>query len=131
MDALYTVRMLRALYRLPQPLIPIEMLPDNQVNCVLSDNKRAPVVLVDLDTLYAVSDYVTLHVALTQETHGMLNDETFGKMKRGVRVVNCARGELVDGEALPFDSRPAGAPAPTGRGPAGSPPPRATKSLTT
>jgi len=51
MDALYTVRMLRALYRLPQPLIPIEMLPDNQVNCVLSDNKRAPVVLVDLDNL--------------------------------------------------------------------------------
>jgi D-3-phosphoglycerate dehydrogenase len=58
------------------------------------------VELVDLDALYATSDYITLHVALTQETHGMLNDETFGKMKRGVRVVNCARGELVDGEAL-------------------------------
>jgi D-3-phosphoglycerate dehydrogenase len=58
------------------------------------------VELVSLETLYAVSDYVTLHVALTQETHGMLNDEAFARMKNGVRVVNCARGELVDGEAL-------------------------------
>ena len=56
--------------------------------------------LVDLPALYAVSDFITLHVALTHETHGMLNDETFARMKRGVRVVNCARGELVDGAAL-------------------------------
>lgn len=56
--------------------------------------------LVDLPTLYANSDYVTLHVALTHETQGMLNERTFGQMKRGVRIVNCARGELVDGEAL-------------------------------
>lgn len=50
-DAVYTARMLRALYRLPKYLIPIEMLPDNQVNCVLADNKRAPVVMVDLDNV--------------------------------------------------------------------------------
>lgn len=56
--------------------------------------------LVDLDTLYAQADYVTLHVALTQETTGMLNEKTLAKMKNGVRIVNCARGELVDGEAL-------------------------------
>jgi hypothetical protein len=49
LDALYTARMLRALYRLPRHLIPIEMLPDNQVNCVLSNNQRAPVVMIDLD----------------------------------------------------------------------------------
>ena len=58
------------------------------------------VELVDLNALYATADYVTLHVALTQETQGMLNDEAFAKMKRGVRIVNCARGELVDSEAL-------------------------------
>jgi len=58
------------------------------------------VELVDLDTLYSTSDYITLHVALTTETHGMIGEGAFGKMKTGVRVVNCARGELVDGAAL-------------------------------
>jgi D-3-phosphoglycerate dehydrogenase / 2-oxoglutarate reductase len=56
--------------------------------------------LLSLMDLYAQSDYITLHVALTTETQGMLNDAAFAKMKKGVRVVNCARGELVDGEAL-------------------------------
>ena len=56
--------------------------------------------LVDLDTLYASSDYIALHVALTPETRGMLSREAFAKMKTGVRIVNCARGELVDVEAL-------------------------------
>jgi D-3-phosphoglycerate dehydrogenase / 2-oxoglutarate reductase len=58
------------------------------------------VTLVSLDELFAQSDYLTLHVALTTETTGMLNDAAFAKMKKGVRVVNCARGELIDGEAL-------------------------------
>ena len=58
------------------------------------------VSLVSLDELYAQSDYITLHVAITKETNGMLNDAAFAKMKTGVRIVNCARGELVDGEAL-------------------------------
>jgi len=58
------------------------------------------VELVDLDALYAQSDYITLHVALTPETHGMLGESAFARMKPGVRIVNCARGELVDGAAL-------------------------------
>ena len=58
------------------------------------------VLLVSLDELYARSDYITLHTAITKETNGMLNDAAFGKMKTGVRIVNCARGELVDSEAL-------------------------------
>ena len=58
------------------------------------------VALVSLDPLYAQSDYVTLHVAITRETAGMLNDAAFAKMKNGVRILNCARGELVDGAAL-------------------------------
>jgi len=56
--------------------------------------------LVDLDALYAASDYLSLHLSLTPETHHMLNDEAFAKMKDGVRIVNCARGELIDPGAL-------------------------------
>jgi D-3-phosphoglycerate dehydrogenase / 2-oxoglutarate reductase len=56
--------------------------------------------LVSLDALYAQADYVTLHVALTSETMGMLNEAAFAKMKKGVRIVNCARGELIDADAL-------------------------------
>lgn len=58
------------------------------------------VTLVTVDELYAQSDYITLHLALTVETQGILNDSAFAKMKKGVRVVNCARGELIDGDAL-------------------------------
>ncbi len=58
------------------------------------------VELVDLDSLYAQSDYISLHVAMTPETRGMLGDDAFRRMKAGVRIVNCARGELVDGPAL-------------------------------
>jgi D-3-phosphoglycerate dehydrogenase len=58
------------------------------------------VELVDLDALYAASDYITLHVASTPETQGMLSHAAFERMKKGVRVVNCARGELVDEAAL-------------------------------
>src|ERR1035441_1530351 len=56
--------------------------------------------LLDLPALYAQSDYITLHVAATPETQGMLSREAFAAMKAGVRIVNCARGELVDEVAL-------------------------------
>ena len=55
---------------------------------------------MDLPRLYAESDYITLHVAATPETQGMLSHEAFRQMKKGVRIVNCARGELVDEAAL-------------------------------
>jgi D-3-phosphoglycerate dehydrogenase len=58
------------------------------------------VELVALGKLYAESDYITLHVASTPETQGMLSREAFEGMKPGVRVVNCARGELLDEAAL-------------------------------
>jgi D-3-phosphoglycerate dehydrogenase len=58
------------------------------------------VELMALGELYAASDYITLHVAATPETQGMLSREAFAKMKDGVRIVNCARGELVDEAAL-------------------------------
>ncbi|HTQ56259.1 MAG TPA: phosphoglycerate dehydrogenase [Bryobacteraceae bacterium] len=56
--------------------------------------------LVDLPTLYAQSDYITLHVALTPETERMISHDALACMKTGVRLVNCARGELIDDEAL-------------------------------
>jgi D-3-phosphoglycerate dehydrogenase len=58
------------------------------------------VELLPLAELYAQSDYITLHVSLTAETTGLLGKEAFAQMKAGVRIVNCARGELIDDEAL-------------------------------
>lgn len=56
--------------------------------------------LVPLGDLYARSDYITLHGPLTAETQKMLSKDAFDKMKKGVRIINCARGELIDEAAL-------------------------------
>ena len=48
-----------------------------------------------LDSLYAESDFITLHVPLTDSTKGMVDAAAFAKMKSGVRLMNCARGGLV------------------------------------
>ncbi len=50
---------------------------------------------VSLDDLLARADFITLHVPLTDQTRGILNAESLAKTKRGVRVINCARGGLV------------------------------------
>ena len=50
--------------------------------------------------LYAQADFITLHLPKTAETRGWLNAEAFARMRDGVRVINCARGELVDDVAL-------------------------------
>ena len=56
--------------------------------------------LVTLDELIAGSDYITLHVGLTPQTTGVINAKTLAAMKKGVRIINCARGELIDDAAL-------------------------------
>jgi len=56
--------------------------------------------LVSLDELIATSDYITLHVGLTPQTAGVINPKSLAAMKKGVRIVNCARGELIDDAAL-------------------------------
>lgn len=56
--------------------------------------------LVELSTLLADSDYISVHVALTSETRHMISREQFARMKDGVRLVNCARGGIIDEEAL-------------------------------
>ncbi|MEL6641675.1 MAG: phosphoglycerate dehydrogenase [Pseudomonadota bacterium] len=55
---------------------------------------------VELDDLLATSDFVTLHVPFTEQTANILSAENIAKTKKGVRIINCARGGLVDEEAL-------------------------------
>jgi len=56
--------------------------------------------LVTLEELLRTSDVITLHVPLTDETRGLIGREEFELMKRGVKFVNCARGGIVDEQAL-------------------------------
>jgi D-3-phosphoglycerate dehydrogenase len=55
---------------------------------------------VSLDELLERSDFITLHAALTPKTRGMIGKEAIAKMRPGVRIVNAARGDLIDEEAL-------------------------------
>ncbi|MFH1691391.1 MAG: phosphoglycerate dehydrogenase [Candidatus Omnitrophota bacterium] len=60
----------------------------------------AGIELVDLNDIYKTVDYVTVHVPLTNETKGMITDKQFEMMRPGVRVLNCARGGIIDESAL-------------------------------
>ena len=55
---------------------------------------------VPLETLYRESDIISLHVALVPETYHMINTETLSQMKKGVVLINCARGSLMDMKSL-------------------------------
>jgi D-3-phosphoglycerate dehydrogenase len=56
--------------------------------------------LAELDQVFADADYLTLHVGLTPQTSGMINEKSLARMKKGVRIINCARGELLDEAAV-------------------------------
>ena len=58
------------------------------------------VVLTSLDQVFNSADYLTLHVGLTTQTEGMINAHSIAIMKPGVRIINCARGELIVDAAL-------------------------------
>jgi D-3-phosphoglycerate dehydrogenase / 2-oxoglutarate reductase len=62
--------------------------------------KTLGVQKVELDELLARADFITLHVPMTEKTKGILNAEALAKTKKGVRIINCARGGLVDEAAL-------------------------------
>jgi D-3-phosphoglycerate dehydrogenase len=68
----------------------------------LSENKALElgVEKTDLDTLLARADFITLHTPLTDATRNILSREALAKTKKGVRIINCARGGLVDEAAL-------------------------------
>ena len=56
--------------------------------------------MVELDELLAKSDFLSLHIPLTESSHHMINAEFIAKMKKGVRIVDCARGGVIDEDAL-------------------------------
>jgi D-3-phosphoglycerate dehydrogenase len=58
------------------------------------------VELVPFETLLAESDFISLHTALSPATQNLINAEIIGKMKKGARIINTARGELIDETAL-------------------------------
>ncbi len=61
----------------------------------LSKAKALQVEVVELDEIYHRSDFITVHVPMTDQTKGMINKDAIGKMKQGVRLINCARGGLI------------------------------------
>ncbi len=69
---------------------------------VLSEEVAAKlgISLVNLNAIFAQSDIITVHVPLNEETKNMLSDETLSKCKDGVKIINCARGGIVDEAAL-------------------------------
>ena len=57
-------------------------------------------IAADISEIYAKSDYITLHLPLNDATRGMINADTLATMKDGVRILNFARGELVDSKSI-------------------------------
>src|SRR5437016_11125452 len=70
------------------PFIAPEQARDLEVECAA------------LDEVFARADFLTVHTPLTNETRGMVGREAFAKMKQGARIINCARGGLIDEHAL-------------------------------
>ncbi|MFQ5736344.1 MAG: phosphoglycerate dehydrogenase [Thermodesulfobacteriota bacterium] len=54
------------------------------------------IALVSMDELFKRSDFISIHVPLTNDTRGIVNAEAFAKMKKGVKLINCARGGIVN-----------------------------------
>jgi D-3-phosphoglycerate dehydrogenase len=57
--------------------------------------KALNVEMATLDEIYAQADFITVHMPMTDETRGMINAQAMAKMKRGVRLLNCARGGII------------------------------------
>jgi D-3-phosphoglycerate dehydrogenase len=72
------------------------------VDPVMSSDRAAElgIELVDLDTLLARADFITIHAPMTPDTKGMFNDDAFEKMKDDALIVNAARGGIIDEDAL-------------------------------
>jgi len=55
---------------------------------------------MEMEKLWPLADYITVHTPLIPQTKNMINDDVFAKCKKGVRIINCARGGIVDEDAL-------------------------------
>ncbi len=62
--------------------------------------ERLGVTFVDLDKIFSDSDIITVHVPLSEETENLISAETLKKCKKGVKIINCARGGIVNEQAL-------------------------------
>ncbi|HEX3142829.1 MAG TPA: phosphoglycerate dehydrogenase [Pyrinomonadaceae bacterium] len=68
---------------------------------VVADSARdLEIELQPMDDVLARADFLTVHTPLTAETRGIINTDAFAKMKNGVRIINCARGGLIDEDSL-------------------------------
>lgn len=65
-----------------------------------NENVKKYAEYVSLETLYEHSDVITFHLNLNESTYHMVNDESLEKMKDGVILINCARGEIMNNETL-------------------------------
>jgi len=62
--------------------------------------KNFNIKLVTLEEIYTQADYITVHVPLNDSTKHMFNAKTLKKLKEGVRLINCARGGIIEEKAL-------------------------------
>jgi D-3-phosphoglycerate dehydrogenase len=62
--------------------------------------EKLGVKLGTIDDIVATCDFITVHTPLTKETRHMISEAQFAKMKKGVRIINCARGGIIDEQAL-------------------------------
>lgn len=62
--------------------------------------EKMGIVLASLDEIYRQADFITVHTPLNKDTRHMISTEAFEKMKQGVRIINCARGGIIDEKAL-------------------------------
>lgn len=62
--------------------------------------KKLGMTKASLDLIAEESDFITVHTPLTNDTRGLINDDYLSKTKKGVRIVNCARGGIIDEKAL-------------------------------
>lgn len=69
------------------------LIPDEEI-------QRRGAIPVSLQDVYAQSDFISIHVPLSAETRGMIDGESFGAMKRGIRLICTARGGIIDETAL-------------------------------
>ena len=63
---------------------------------VMARANALQVELLELEEIYARADFITVHMPMSDETRGMLNAAAFAKMKKGVRLLNCARGGIIN-----------------------------------
>jgi D-3-phosphoglycerate dehydrogenase len=62
--------------------------------------EKMGITLASMDEIFRAADFITVHTPMTKETKGLINAESFAKMKPGVCIINCARGGIVDEKDL-------------------------------